>query len=288
MKTYNLQNSKTISDLRLSNSQLKSKIGNLQSTLGSTFTLIELLIVIAIIAILAAMLLPALGQARKLAVSSLCKSNFKQIMIGSNYYADDSNDHLPPMGGLPTDLPSVSGVAYGYCYWNAFVGVYIYPKYTICDLRYGGNVYGIGVAPNWIMECPVTVNSNDSNNKMYAINGSGVNNTLYGPVDETTGWGDQNKFYGITLIRRGSLRYPSDTFAFCDSYAQYRAIAGGGKYPWTVGTGIFYLTGIVYGNVRHGGAINLVFVDGHVESRRFEEIPNSTTAPTHFYGWGAK
>ena len=59
------------------------------------FTLIELLIVIAMIAILAAMLLPALNQARNKASQIACTNNQKQLFLVLHAYLDASDTRLP-------------------------------------------------------------------------------------------------------------------------------------------------------------------------------------------------
>ena len=61
----------------------------------NAFTLIELLVVISIIAVLAAMLLPAIGMVRNAARSVNCLSNLRQMGVALAVYAED-NETLPP------------------------------------------------------------------------------------------------------------------------------------------------------------------------------------------------
>ena len=73
------------------------------------FSLVELLVVVAIIALLIAVLLPSLSRARSKANATKCGSNLRQIGIGLVAYNAENNDYnipsynLPPLGNSSTN-----------------------------------------------------------------------------------------------------------------------------------------------------------------------------------------
>ncbi len=85
----------------------------------ASFTLIDLLVVIAIIAILAALLLPALGRAKEHAKITQCLSNLRQIGMGIKMYVGDNSSTYPLEANKPI----------------SFVGT---PGFEIYDLALGG------------------------------------------------------------------------------------------------------------------------------------------------------
>jgi len=79
------------------------------------FTLLELLTVMAIIAVLAGILLPALSQARERARAISCLNNTRQLLVEWQLYAGDNTDRLPYNVGMNgssfrTDLNWVNDV----------------------------------------------------------------------------------------------------------------------------------------------------------------------------------
>jgi len=88
----------------------------MRSSRSRGFTLVELLVVIGIIALLIAILLPALKRAKEAANRTLCMNNHRQLCLAAIMYAGENKQTLPfcNWGGAPGDALNVS---MGYAGW---------------------------------------------------------------------------------------------------------------------------------------------------------------------------
>jgi prepilin-type N-terminal cleavage/methylation domain-containing protein/prepilin-type processing-associated H-X9-DG protein len=114
------------------------------------FTFVELLVVIAVIAILAALLLPALSRARSAADSAVCRSNLHQWTLALDLYVKDNEVY--PVSGVE-GTPEFDATWPFYPYWYDRLAKYLgpdCPKWDSALKRYEPNQRsGVGVCPGY-------------------------------------------------------------------------------------------------------------------------------------------
>ena len=81
---------------------------------SAAFTLVELLVVVAVVALLAAILGPSLKKARNLAMESACKANLRLWGIGFLAYASDHHGYLPHPDGQEREVKGTDTGNEGY------------------------------------------------------------------------------------------------------------------------------------------------------------------------------
>ena len=256
---------------------------NWSSVITQAFTLIELLLVIAIIAILAAMLLPALNRAKKAAENTVCRNNLRQQAIGLSAYLTDFAAYPlavgPPIDGNPTNI-----------HWMQRLEKYVGDKWSPDTARYDSD-HLTGAQPRGVYSCP-SYNRVKGLYWIYkdgAIGAYGYNAVegLFGGIGgdvQLLGSLGRWPAAGNRPVSESQVIAPSQMIAIGDSPMvrleglPINDITGSSVAPFPQNSliaadidlpqGRTMLPSTVATLRRHGGQWNMAFCDGHVERGR--------------------
>lgn len=218
------------------------------------FTLVELLVVIAVIALLAALLLPALSRSKAAAKRTYRQNNLRQLVTALNLYADDSGFYPPCSRGIRGSTTDVS-------LWNAYL------------LPFAANNRDLFYCPSFPDSFRWTTNAtangycfptNIQGNRpfCYALNAKGAAPANYGIAQFTSLTDEMGR-------KPMDIRAPSDMIAIGDDTNHTTNNPSGGCKTGNWGEFIATYDHLsdrewVIGTVHNQGG-NMVFLDNHVE-----------------------
>ncbi len=217
----------------------------------SGFTLVELLVVMAIISLLAGMLLPALEKAMNSARQVQCAGNCRQIGIGLDQVIEEG-PHLLASGYFPFNYsrvrPDVAGTKY---WWQTEIGEKLGYK---VDSTFSGNF--ICPPEPTVFRCPTEQRQFSTVPTAIYTN---INYFHYSYVYDflgNIGGGVLGEGGAIILQKKVSeIRHPAQQVVFCDS-------DGNGNFDYEVKSDLNWLEALP--GTRHQQGANCAFVDLHV------------------------
>ena len=222
------------------------------------FTLIELLIVIAIIAILAGMLMPALNQARQMAFATACRSNLKQYALGLASYTSESNEYLCYGYNSSSSASTFNHILYPYIF-NRPLKLDGYSSTKPVNVK--------------LYQCPAAKYKHVYYTLMssYGYNYSGVISTS--PTQRILGYKSSTENNPPT--KTGQIKQPSAVFFFGDGRLNITSNLWGDNpaYPNNA-PGSDPSEFVPW---RHQKQVNILYGDGHAASRRVSPEIRVTT-----------